>query len=143
MFFPSVAFCFFSGFQPIKVELNVKPQDLNAEQLQIFVDSLQQMDGLNAFVQNLRRSYNVLENALTKSGLEITMDCPNLDSLEKLLNDHETGRLNEVAERNLVTEEIKMVLCLETVRLETVFKEHSYSEILSKFHISFVKRILT
>lgn len=143
MFFPSVAFCFFSGFQPIKVELYVKPQDLNAEQLQIFVDSMQQMDGLNALVQNLRRSHNVLENALTKSGLEITMECPNLDSLEKLLNDHETGRLNEVAERNLVTEEIKMVLCLETVRLETVFKEHSYLEILSKFHISFVKRILT
>ena len=103
---------------------------------------MQQMDGLDAFVQNLRRSHNVLENALTTSGLEITMECPNLDSLEKLLNDHETGRLNEVAEGNLVTEEIKMVLCLETVRFETVFKEHSYLEILSKFHIkfSFVKR---
>ena len=141
--FSSVAFCLFPALQPpIKVELDVKPQDLNAEQRQIFVDSTQQMDGLDAFVQNLRRSHNVLEHGFTKSGLEITMECSNLDSLEKLLNDHETGRLTEMAERYLVTEELKMVLWLETLRFETVFKEHSYLEILSKFHFSFIKKKL-
>ena len=58
--------------------------------------------------------------------LEITFRCPSLESLESLWSDYQSGHLNDIAERYLVTDEIKKKLNLESIRLQTTIEEENY-----------------
>ncbi len=82
--------------------------------------------GLNNFFDWLVKAHNVIVQALGLGCLEITVQCPNLDSLESLWEDYCSGHISKVAERFLVTSEIKMKLGLETVTLTTTIKEDDY-----------------
>lgn len=93
-------------------------------------DNLSQAQGVVSLTEYLSESNNSLLKAYRNDGLEIIVQCPTLESLENLLNDCGSGRLNEVAERCLVTDEIKTILDLETVRLKTVIEKKSYLEVL-------------
>ena len=67
--------------------------------------------------------------------LEVTLWCPSLGSLESLWSDYQSGHLNDVAGRYLVTDEIKKKLNLESIVLETIVEEENYlicKEILMK-----------
>ena len=55
-----------------------------------------------------------------------TFRCPSLESLESLWSDYQSGHLNNIAERYLVTDDIKKKLNLENVRLETTIEEENY-----------------
>ena len=54
------------------------------------------------------------------------VQCPTLESLESLWNDYHSGHLNEVAERYLVTDEIKRKFNLETFKFKTTLEEENY-----------------
>ena len=58
--------------------------------------------------------------------LRITFNCQSLESLEHLWSDYQSGQLNGIAERYLVTDDIKKKLNLETVRLKTTIEEENY-----------------
>ena len=58
--------------------------------------------------------------------LEITFRCLSLESLESLWSDYQSGHLNDVAERYLVTDDIKKKLNLESIGLETTIEEENY-----------------
>ena len=61
-----------------------------------------------------------------KSSLEIVLYCSTLESLEQLWSDYLSGHLNTVAERLLVTDEIKRKLNLQTVRFKTTIEKENY-----------------
>ena len=83
-------------------------------------------EGMNGFLKHLVDFYNATVKDLKLGCLEITVQCPLLESLESLWNDYCSGHLNEVAERYLVTDEMKRKLDLETVQLKTTIKEENY-----------------
>ena len=58
--------------------------------------------------------------------LEITFRCTSLGSLESLWSDYQSGHLNDIAERYLVTDDIKRKLDLESIRLKTIIEEENY-----------------
>ena len=64
---------------------------------------------------------------LVKMGsLTIIVQCPTLESLEKLWKSYCSGYLNEIVERFLVTDELRRKLGLNNVRLSTTIEEENY-----------------
>ena len=62
-----------------------------------------------------------------KSGsLILTVQCFTLEGLEMLWNDYRSGCLNDIAERFLVTGELKRKLNLENFRLTITIEEENY-----------------
>lgn len=90
---------------------------------------------VGTFITYLKESYNVVVKRFTNDGLEMIVECPTLDSFQRLLGDQHSGYLREVAEDCLLGDNIKTVLNMdkETVRLKTVLKEHSQLDTLRKY----------
>ena len=61
-----------------------------------------------------------------KDSIVIVVECPTLKSLELLWNDSLAGCLDKVAERYLLTDEMKKELNLETICLKATIEEKSY-----------------
>lgn len=60
------------------------------------------------------------------SSILITVQCCTLEILERLWDDYCSGRFNEVAEKCLITEEVKDELGMETIQLTTTILEEDY-----------------
>lgn len=72
---------------------------------------------------------------VTDRGVEIKIECPNMESLASILNHHQCRHLDKLVERCFVTDAIKSVLNLETVTLKTVLEDDSrYTEMLGKLN---------
>ena len=65
---------------------------------------------------------------VTPSGdsLRIEVKCLTLESLERLWQDYRSGQLNRMAEKFLVTDEIKRKFNLESITLKTTISEDDY-----------------
>ena len=85
-----------------------------------------ELERVGAFFQHLEDHYNLGLVTIGKGSLEIIVHCPTLESLEHLWSDYLSGHLSEVAERYLVTDEIKRKLDLDTVRLRITMAEENY-----------------
>ena len=82
---------------------------------------------VKAFIDHLNATYKVLLTTLGMGSLIIILGCPSLKSLELLWTDYRSGHLNKVAERYLVTDEVRKKLNLETICLETaMITEENY-----------------
>ena len=81
------------------------------------------MSSLIAFIEE---THNLVLKAMGTGSLELTLLCPSLDSLESLWRDYQSGHLNRIAERYLVTDDIKRKLNLTTVRLKTTIEKENY-----------------
>ena len=79
-----------------------------------------------AFLDFLEMAYNVIRVALKVGSLIISLSCKTLKSLDQLWNDYLSGHLNKVAERYLVTDEMKKKLNLRTINLKTTIEEENY-----------------
>ena len=123
------------------IKLLISTQGLNEEQqetvhailalqAQTYVKShnlsTAELEPVGALIAFLEKAYRVALVSVNVGSLEIIVRCPNLESLEDLWSDYLSGRLNEEAERHLMTEEIKRKLNLETVRLKTTIEEGNY-----------------
>ena len=82
--------------------------------------------GVRAFLEFLKAAYNVSRVALNKGSLIVSLNCKTLKGLEQLWNDYLSGHLNKVAERYLVTEEMKTKLNLRKINLKTTIEEENY-----------------
>ena len=82
--------------------------------------------GMSTFLRFLEVLYEALLVALNRGSLIIILDCKTLRGLDKLWYDYLCGHLNKVAERYLVTEEIKKKLNLKTIKLQTTIDEENY-----------------
>ena len=121
------------------IPLKVIPRDLSAEKLEKFKqhfreDILTFMDnnelsptgGIGEFLKYIEDTYKLLTKALGYGCLEIRVQCHNLESLERLWKDCNHGFLNRMAERYLVTNELKKKLDLKALRLSIKINEKDY-----------------
>ena len=81
---------------------------------------------MSALIEHIHKTYNLALESVGVGSLEVKLRCPSLESLEHLWSDYQSGQLNDIAERYLVTDEIKEKLNLETVRLKTTIEEENY-----------------
>ena len=84
------------------------------------------LEGLIALLEHLVEVYNVSVKSVQRGSLIITVECPTLESLERLWNDYQSGYLNDIAESTLVTDELKRNLGLDHVRLRITIEEENY-----------------
>ena len=121
-------------------------QDLNDEKSKVVHDTLQRQiqmyfqhriiatpEGVSGLIEYIKGTDHMALKSVGIGSLEITLRCPSLGSLESLWSDYQCGHLNDVAERYLVTHDIKKELNLERIRLKTIIEEENYR---------FCKRIL-
>ena len=114
-------------------------QDLSDEQQEIIVKDLEHRvhmyqkyhdvstpDSIRAFTEYLGKAFNVAILMVESGSLIITVQCPNLESLESLWNDYQSGHLNDIAETFLVTDELKRKLGMQNIRLKTTIEEENY-----------------
>ena len=84
------------------------------------------LTGVRAFLEFLELAYHVSRIALNKGSLIISLNCKTLKGLDQLWNDYLSGHLNKVAERYLVTDEIKTKLNLRKINLKTTITVENY-----------------
>lgn len=83
-------------------------------------------EALEAFIEYIISAYDLVLIAVGKGSVIIILECIALESLERLWNDYVSGRLDEVAERYLVTDKMKKELKLETNCLKTTIHKENY-----------------
>ena len=81
---------------------------------------------MSALIEHIQDAYNLALKSVGVGSLEITFQCTSLESLECLWCDYQSGHLNNIAQRYLVTDDIKNKLNLENVRLETTIEDENY-----------------
>ncbi|XP_044165140.1 uncharacterized protein LOC114973480 [Acropora millepora] len=79
-----------------------------------------------SFTVHLINVYKVRLVTLGVASVIIFLDCPTLESLERLWSDCLSGHLHKVAERYLVTDEMKKKLDLETICLNATIEQENY-----------------
>ena len=83
-------------------------------------------DGVSALIKHIEKTYNLALESVGVGSLEITFGCPSLESLENLWSDYSSGHFNDVAQRYLVTDDIKKKLSVQSIRLTTTIEEEKY-----------------
>ncbi|XP_015765569.1 PREDICTED: uncharacterized protein LOC107344436, partial [Acropora digitifera] len=86
-------------------------------------DKLKEVGALNKFITE---HYRLLFKYVDVGSLVIVLNCQRIESIEHLWNDFLSGHLDKVAERYLVTDEIKKRLNLETINLKTTIEKENY-----------------
>ena len=81
---------------------------------------------MSGLIEYIKKTHNVALESVGLGSLEITFRCTSLESLESLWSDYQSGHLNDIAERYLVTDDIKKKLDLESIRLKTIIEEKNY-----------------
>ena len=81
---------------------------------------------MSGLIEYIKKTHNVALESVGLGSLEITFWCTSLESLESLWSDYHSGHLNDIAERYLVTDDIKKKLNLESVRLKTIIENENY-----------------
>lgn len=81
---------------------------------------------IKSFNDYLIDVYKVHLVTLAVGSLIITLDCPTLESLDRLWRDYNSGHLDKLAEEYLVTDKLKKRLNLETVCLKTTITKENY-----------------
>ena len=83
---------------------------------------------LNGYLKYLKGEHNVqlVDAELVTGSLAITVQCSSLQILDELWKDYQTDRLNEMAQRFLVTEDILEVFGLAEVKLMTTIEKDEY-----------------
>ena len=83
--------------------------------------------GVRAFLKYLETTYNLSRVALNVGSLIISLDCKTSRGLDQLCNyDFFSGQLNKLAERHLVTYEMKKKLNLRSIKLKITIEEENY-----------------
>ena len=122
-----------------EITVKIAPSNINAEKEEKFnqhykpavslfmnSDKSSSHGELDDFLESIEDTHNVHIKAVGFGSLEIRVECPTLDSLESLKSDYCSGRLNDVAERCLLTDEVREKLDLKDVTLKTVIKQEDY-----------------
>ena len=84
------------------------------------------MLAMKSFVDHLTDIYNVHLVTVDMDSVIVILGFPTLDSLEHLWTDYLAGRLDKVAERHFVTDEMKEKLKLEANCLKITIAEENY-----------------
>ena len=115
-------------YQDLSNEQEEIVHEILSRQIQVYVKhrKVATPEGVSALIEHIRKTYNLALESVGVGSLEIKFRCSTLESLEHLWGDYQSGYLNEIAERYLVTHDIKKKLNLETVRLKTTIEDENY-----------------
>ena len=131
--------CFF--FSESVIEVLIDAKDLEREKKEAIEEMLTQIvqaydecndhsrddvERLKSFTGKLIKTYKVLLVTVREGSIVVILECPTLESLEHLWTDYLSGDLDKVAERYLVTNEMKKQLNLETTYLKTSIDKENY-----------------
>ena len=81
---------------------------------------------IEQLIKYIQAEMHVKVKLVKMGSLTIIMQCPTLESLEKLWKSYCSGYLSDIVERLLVTDELRRKLGLENVRLTTTIEEENY-----------------
>ena len=81
---------------------------------------------VKSFISLLTKIYKVIVHDVCTGSIVVSLRCPSLESLEHLWSDYHSGDLDKLAERYLVTDDMKKKLKLETSYLKTTIDEENY-----------------
>ena len=81
---------------------------------------------MSGLIEYIVDTHKVASKSVGLGSLEITFGCTSLESLESLWSDYQSGHLNHIAERYLVTDDIRRKLNFQNVRLKTTIDEENY-----------------
>ena len=114
-------------------------QELNDEQSKIVHETLQRQiqlyfqhrtiatsEGVSGLIEYIQKTHNVALQSVGLGSLEVKFRCTSLESLESLWSDYQSGQFNHIAERYLVTDDIRRKLNFENARLTTTIDEENY-----------------
>ena len=134
----SLCFILFSDFL---IKLKIEASGLNEEQKKDVYDMLtpqvttfmktrnyskHKVLGVRALIEFLEKGYDLSQVALDVGSLIISLKCKMLKGLDQLWKDYLSGHLNKVAERYLVTDDMKTKLNLRKINLKTTIEEQNY-----------------
>ena len=94
--------------------------------LEVHDHSTDKLKEVGALAKFIRENYKLLLKYAADGSLIIVLNCQRIESLEHLWNDYLSGHLDKVAERYLVTDEMKKRLNLETINLKATIEEQNY-----------------
>ena len=99
-----------------------------ARQIQVYIRyrNISTAEGVSGLIEHIQETYNLALKSVGVGSLEITFQCPSLESLERLWSDYQSGHLNDIAKRYLVTDDMKKKLNLKNVRLKTTIEDENY-----------------
>ena len=130
-----VLFLFISGLviklvieanNTLKEEEKETIKEMLTQLVQTCDDQPRNLRCLKSFTNNLIEIYKVLEPAVFKGSIVVSLRCPTLESLEHLWSDYRSGDLDKLAERYLLTDEFKKKPNLKTSYLTTYIDEENY-----------------
>ena len=117
-------------FQELNDEQSKIVHETLARQIQVCIRyrnyNISTAEGVSGLIEHIQETYNLALKSVGVRSLEISFQCPSLESLERLWSDYQSGHLNDVAERYLVTDDIKKKLNLKNVRLKTTIEDENY-----------------
>ena len=116
------------SYQDLSNEQEEIVHEILSRQIQVYVKhrKVTTPDGVSALIEHIHKTYDLALESVGVGSLELKFRCPTLESLEHLWSDYQSGYLNEIAEKYLVTNDIKKKLNLETVRLKTTIEYENY-----------------
>ena len=91
------------------------------------------LEELNGFLQYMQKVRQVIIVDVKTGSLIITVRCPSLRILDDLWKEYCSGHLQEVAQRNLVTEDILQQWGLDSVQLTLTISEEEYKAYRKNF----------
>ena len=101
-----------------------------ASQVQTYAECLDhstdKQKGVGAMTESIIKTYGLFLENVGMGSLIITFNCQSLKSLEHLWSDCLSGHLDKMAEKYLVTNEMKKKLNMETIGLKTTIKKGNY-----------------
>ena len=110
----------------LKEEEKETIEEMLTQLVQTCDDQSRDLRCLKSFTNNLIEIYKVLEPAVCKGSIVVSLRCPTLESLEHLWSDYRSGDLDKLAERCLVADDMKKKLKLGTSYLKTTIDEENY-----------------
>ena len=131
----------FIYFSENLIKLLISAPDLNEKQLkkvhamlsvqvktylEVHDHSTDKLKGVGALTKFITKTYRLFFKDAAVGSLIIVLNCQTIESLEHLWSDYLSGHLDKVAERYLVTDEMKERLNLETINLKTNIEEENY-----------------
>ena len=115
-------------FQELNDEQSKIVREILERQIQVYIRfcNISTTEGVSGLIEHIHQTYNLALKSVGLGCIEISLQCPSLESLERLWGDYQSGQLNDVAERYLVTHDIKKKLNLMNVRLKTTIEDENY-----------------
>ena len=99
-----------------------------ARQIQLYIQyrQISTEEGLCGLIEHIKKTYNLALESVGQGSLKIKFWCPSLEGLERSWTDCQSGHLNSIGKRYLVTEDMKKKLNLENAKLKTTIEEQNY-----------------